>query len=314
MKKKEINKEQTWVKVKSFPAWSDLLALLGVFVVATFAATLFISLITPAGSDVQGFAIFSGYLIQFGVTFVYAVMQKRFRAPGDKPLLHFSFKNVDPAITLWGLIIVVAVSIVIEPLLRFFPETYMDSLSKLMGRGGWMLITVLLVAPLLEEALFRGMIQESLTTKYGGWRGILIASFIFGVIHINPPQALNAFLVGIILGYIYYRTRSLIPVILIHAVNNAIAYFSWILAGERLASTEELVGNGTVYTVIYTIACVILLIACFSIVRVLGEDKKTKEAAERAALEGRDATAKHKKPAKTEENPAADTINKNKPL
>ena len=82
-----------------------------------------------------------------------------------------------------------------------------------------------------------------MTRKYGPWRGILIASAIFGIVHGIPQQALNAFFVGAMIGFIYYKTQSLIPCILIHALNNAVSYFVWMLSGEKIVFTKEMFGS-----------------------------------------------------------------------
>ncbi|MFQ8807127.1 MAG: lysostaphin resistance A-like protein [Alistipes indistinctus] len=73
----------------------------------------------------------------------------------------------------------------------------------------------------------------------------VIAAAVFGIVHLIPQQVINAFMVGLVLGYIYYRTGSLLPVILIHCINNAISYFSWMLGGGKILSTREQLGNET---------------------------------------------------------------------
>lgn len=263
------------VKVPSFfrdgkyPSVTDILELLGVFLVALVIAGFVQSILIEKNIASHGFALFVAYIIQFLFTIIYAIVQKRSRAPQAKPLLKFSFKKVTPAIVLWGLVMVVAASVVIEPLVNFFPDSYFESISQIMGIGGWAMITILILAPILEEVLFRGIIQESLTNKFSPLAGILITSAIFAVIHINLPQVVNAFFVALILGYIYYMTQSLIPVILIHAMNNAIAYFSWMMNGGKMMSTSEMISNSTVYYILYAVSCVVLIIAFVGIYRAI---------------------------------------------
>lgn len=111
--------------------------------------------------------------------------------------------------------------------------------------------------------------------KYGVFVGILIASAVFGIVHIIPQQVVNAFMIGIVLGYIYYRTGALLPVILIHCINNAISYFTWMLNGETLLSTREQMGNDTLYFTVYGIACVLFVIGFVSIaIRISKEEKR----------------------------------------
>lgn len=84
-------------------------------------------------------------------------------------------------------------------------------------------ITISLIAPLLEEVLFRGAIQGYIMRHYNPWTGIVCAALIFGIIHMNPVQIVYAALIGVIFGWIYYRTGSLLSVIVGHVLNNSMA-------------------------------------------------------------------------------------------
>ena len=95
------------------------------------------------------------------------------------------------------------------------------------GSPAWvMVLTVLsavVLAPLVEELLFRGLIQPSLARKLGSqWKAIFLTGLFFGIIHVPLYQTMPALVFfGIVLGYAYAKTRSLTLVILIHAVFNA---------------------------------------------------------------------------------------------
>lgn len=84
-------------------------------------------------------------------------------------------------------------------------------------------ITISLIAPLLEEVLFRGAIQGYMMRYYNPWTAIVCAALIFGVTHMNPVQTVYAALIGVIFGWIYYRTGSLLSVIVGHVLNNSMA-------------------------------------------------------------------------------------------
>ena len=82
-----------------------------------------------------------------------------------------------------------------------------------------------LMAPLVEELVFRGAILRALLRwKSNPWIGIVISAVMFSVIHMNPVQMPHAFLIGILLGWMYYRTDSIVPGVVYHWVNNTIAY------------------------------------------------------------------------------------------
>ena len=63
-----------------------------------------------------------------------------------------------------------------------------------------------------------------LMSKKNHWVAIMISAAIFGLAHANVAQFVNALLLGLLLGWMYYRTKSLVPGILLHWVNNTMAY------------------------------------------------------------------------------------------
>ena len=91
------------------------------------------------------------------------------------------------------------------------------------NRFGYFIVGLL--APLAEELVFRGAILRALLRwKSNPWIGIVISAIMFSAIHMNPAQMPHAFLIGILLGWMYYRTDSIVPGVVYHWVNNTIAY------------------------------------------------------------------------------------------
>jgi membrane protease YdiL (CAAX protease family) len=83
-------------------------------------------------------------------------------------------------------------------------------------------ISAVILAPVVEELLFRGLLQPALARWLRSpWRGVLLSAGAFGVFHYSVSDTiLTLTFFGIVLGYAYARTRSLILVILLHAVFN----------------------------------------------------------------------------------------------
>lgn len=81
-------------------------------------------------------------------------------------------------------------------------------------------------APIFEELFFRGIILKGLLNKYENSpkKAIIYSAIVFGVIHLNIPQGINAFIGGLILGFIYYYTKSIKLSIFAHIVNNLITF------------------------------------------------------------------------------------------
>lgn len=132
---------------QGYPSWGDLLTLLGVFIVATVLGSIIVGILQKIGSVSPGFGTFLGYLIQFSLTIGFGLYQRKIRSPKGTTLLKFGFKKLDFTIILWGVIMVLATGIVIEPLLGLLPDMYMDRLNALMGTGGWMMLTAIVISP-----------------------------------------------------------------------------------------------------------------------------------------------------------------------
>ncbi len=88
-------------------------------------------------------------------------------------------------------------------------------------------------APIAEEIGFRGILLDGLLkTCCRPWLSILISSLAFGLLH-GLVGFTGAFLFGIVIGWLYWRTRSIIPCIIIHIVNNSISFMD--LSGQSNA-------------------------------------------------------------------------------
>ena len=82
------------------------------------------------------------------------------------------------------------------------------------------LLSVSVFAPFFEEWLCRGMVLRGLLKKVKPVWAIVISAAFFGLIHLNPWQAIPAFALGLLFGYVYYKTNSLKLTMLMHCVNN----------------------------------------------------------------------------------------------
>ena len=122
-----------------------------------------------------------------------------------------------------------------------------------MSRNVFGIFSMTVMAALVEELLFRGAIQGHLLRKgMKPLHAILISSAIFGVIHLNPIQVAFAFAIGLIFGWLYYRTGSLVPGIIGHFLNNSIAciQMATLTEEEFNTTTFEWLGEGPTYVVL----------------------------------------------------------------
>ncbi|MCB9808939.1 CPBP family intramembrane metalloprotease [Candidatus Nomurabacteria bacterium] len=90
-------------------------------------------------------------------------------------------------------------------------------------------ICAIIIAPVIEEIIFRGFFYRIMRAHMPIGSAILGSAMIFGMMHIIPLYALNGFLVGIPLAWLFEKTQSLIPGILMHALNNTIMFILMII-------------------------------------------------------------------------------------
>ena len=118
--------------------------------------------------------------------------------------------------------------VVIEPLTALIPmsDTFRNVFEAAFINSSLpdMVISACILAPLCEEFLCRGIILRGiLVTSASPRKAILWSAFIFAFIHLNPWQAVPAFLLGILFGWIYWRTGSLWTTIFLHCLNNSVS-------------------------------------------------------------------------------------------
>ena len=88
------------------------------------------------------------------------------------------------------------------------------------GWGILFVITIALLPGVIEETLFRGYIQQRFMTRWSPAISILVTSVLFALVHVMPPAIALAFILGIWLGFIGWRTNSILPCIACHAFIN----------------------------------------------------------------------------------------------
>jgi len=86
-------------------------------------------------------------------------------------------------------------------------------------------ILVACLAPLFEEILFRGLIYGVLRKTLKPWPAILLVSFLFSFLHVNPAGLLPIFALGVLLAWLYERTGSLFSSVVLHALWNGLVFF-----------------------------------------------------------------------------------------
>lgn len=263
-----------------FIGWFILGALLGGIV--TLVMGLFMS-----QQALQDYSMIVVYPLQFLPAMVYAANQSRKNMIFDAG---YALDNRHFAPYSFALMILVTVVMTFASMFAFdlpnywnmqltnkssilaqFYEMMMEVMKQMTGGPFWSsFLVVAIFAPIFEEWLCRGMVLRGLLTKMKPVWAIVISALFFAVIHGNPWQALNAFLIGVLMGYVYYKTGSLILTMTIHFVNNGTAV---ILSNiESLKDYDywiDILGKQN-YTLVFIASCVVLAacIAVFSRIKV----------------------------------------------
>lgn len=97
------------------------------------------------------------------------------------------------------------------------------------------LFSIVIIAPFFEEVLFRGLVMGEFLKIMRPWAAIVLQAIIFGVAHLALFQSSFAFVVGILLGIIYYKTSSIKAVAVFHGVFNVTAPLSQIAQNTSTA-------------------------------------------------------------------------------
>ncbi|MEG1660408.1 MAG: CPBP family intramembrane glutamic endopeptidase [Bacteroides sp.] len=130
-------------------------------------------------------------------------------------------------------------------------------------QSGWVgIFSIAIMGPVLEELLFRGAITKALLQHYSPTKAILFSGLIFGVFHVNPAQVIGAGLIGLLLAWIYYKTASLIPCIVLHILNNSLSVYLNIKYPD-LENLNQLVGNTHLHLGLTVVAGMLFIGAYF---------------------------------------------------
>ncbi|WP_395669011.1 lysostaphin resistance A-like protein [Rhodoferax sp.] len=110
------------------------------------------------------------------------------------------------------------------PLSRWEEQAFANMVAGSVGS----VVAACILAPVLEEMLFRGVLLRSFLQQQPRWQAISVSALFFGFAHLNIYQFVLAFWLGLVLGWLYERSRSLIPCIALHGALN-----SWVVVSAQ---------------------------------------------------------------------------------
>ncbi len=249
------------------PFWVDAMVVVLLFVIAQALATVaclalglrmpgvamttsFDTEVLESADSMQARFIAITYLLSMVIFYISMFIYQRMRGWSSKGW--FNMRGCTPVRLLAGYLLIWCISVVVEPLSEALPGN-----QDMLGNGGWLLFSSVLLAPIFEESLFRGYMAGILRKAYGGMTAWIVPAVTFGVIHAIPSVVVSAILMGLVLGYLYLRYRSLGLVVMLHAMNNLTACFLRMMdMGDMTVS--GLFSEGPWYWALYAVCAVVL--------------------------------------------------------
>ena len=274
------------------PGLGGMFGLLGWFLVGNLLGGLIIAILTPfvPQSVITDYSMLVAYPLSFLPAMVYAAQKSQknslFETGYQLNNSHFGpFKA-------WQMVLITVLltfatmmsadyinylnfkATTSTPAMKDFYDKVVELLGQMTGGPFWSsFLLAAIFAPIFEEWLCRGMVLRGLLTKMKpGW-AIVVSALFFAIIHMNPWQALNAFIIGVIMGYVYYKTGSLILTMIIHFVNNGTAVvLSQFSSLENVDYWIDIIPKGTYITL--SVVGVICLCACLMAFRRIPLEQK----------------------------------------
>lgn len=137
-------------------------------------------------------------------------------------------------------------------------EAYVESMESIqIDTNIWMILTSILLAPVGEEFLCRGIILyygEKALPKF--WMANVLQALMFGIMHFNWVQGIYAFCIGLFLGHLKKRYRSIIPCMLLHLVVNLLSALGFGMVFAYLPESFFTYLGVTILTVVAAIGMV----------------------------------------------------------
>jgi len=211
------------------------------------------------------------YVVAMGVPLLFANRRRKIKTGINNFNLKFSMPKIIVLVMLaiWGLMVGVVSPITnLIPMSDYIKEIYLELATN---NSLLSYLVIVIAAPFLEELIFRGIILDGLLRKYSALKSIVISSFLFGFVHLNPWQFIAAFIIGCFAGWVYYKTRNLFLPILIHMTNNFLSFL-----GMHFMDAEAMLNSSIkeMYNGYFNYALSILIgvsIALFCISRLVKE-------------------------------------------
>lgn len=161
---------------------------------------------------------------------------------------------------------VISVQLIVAPLIEIITKFFSLHNSDELYPGIIYIIGIIFLSPLMEELLFRGIFLAGMLENYSPRKAILLTTAFFALVHGNILHIIVAFLGGLLLGYTFYKTRSIVLGILLHMMVNSTGMLSHLFHTTNKTSTF-LTAYGQYSWLVYGIAIIGLIVGCYFLIK-----------------------------------------------
>jgi len=243
------------------PGIKEMLVLLAMLMLGSILGNMITFLFTAVLGADKGteYAMVVSYPVMFIPAMMYAGAKSRARSfnGGGLKLDSDNFRPVGGALcAVLAAVGTVSLAFCTDALSQLMPPMpeWLEQMLESMTQGNLLLnfLCVSIFAPFFEEWLCRGMVLRGLLgNKVKPVWAVVISALFFALIHLNPWQALPAFLLGCLFGYVYYKTGSLKLTMLMHFTNNTVSLIMSNIDALKDADSWMDVFPGAVYWAVF---------------------------------------------------------------
>ena len=245
--KKEIRRDSAINAVLLFVFWAIY------FGIAAFLKPLTRNFVDPADKDLfrnVETLIFYVLLYPVGFSIIFIINKLLYKGKREVKIFECFRKPVTPPgwtakwilLTIGATYATAILSALIFIIVEEFTGAELSEADMSSDNSALGIITILIstpvFAPIFEELFFRGTLYRNVR-NHGTWSMMLVCGLTFGIWHGNYPQFLFASAMGFFSCFLFEKTKSIIPTMIVHFIINSIGSFMSILVGSvGLSSTE----------------------------------------------------------------------------
>lgn len=195
---------------------------------------------TRAGTEIRSIAVEVVRSLSVGLVVWWGYRRTGLPLGDVFPFKAFQVARLVPVVLmLLGALIVAAGLNSVVQMLWPKPESMRAATQGLLGGSVWAaFLAFVVLGPLTEELLFRGVILQGFLRNYSRRKAITVSALLFALFHLNPWQFPVTFLLGVVLGWSFAVTGSLLPCLFGHALANSLPLLISVVGPERISQSS----------------------------------------------------------------------------